>query len=227
LRIIPVIDVMGGVVVRAVGGRRHEYRPLASRLTASTNPLIVANAMCEAVGALELYIADLDAIRDDGVPTAAVRQSVESFQVPVWLDVGIRRMEELAKLPLAVRAILASETLTELPDVWPSQGEIFSLDLMGGELRTGWPNTKVALTLAEYVYNIGCRTYIILDVAAVGERNGPNTLELCKQLQNRLPHVELISGGGIRNPDDVKRFQDAGCEAVLVSTAIHDGNQLT
>ena len=35
MRIIPVLDLMNGVAVRAVGGRRSEYRPLVSRLCAT------------------------------------------------------------------------------------------------------------------------------------------------------------------------------------------------
>src|SRR3954451_24567824 len=45
MQIIPVLDIQGGIVVRAIGGRRSEYRPLVSRLTDSTEPLAVAHAM--------------------------------------------------------------------------------------------------------------------------------------------------------------------------------------
>ncbi len=54
MRIIPVIDVMDGVVVRAIGGRRDEYRPLVSQLTVSTDPIAVAKALLEATGAKAL-----------------------------------------------------------------------------------------------------------------------------------------------------------------------------
>ena len=59
-RIIPVIDVMGGQVVRAVGGRRSEYRPIVSKLTDSTEPVEVAKALLGATGVGEIYLADLD-----------------------------------------------------------------------------------------------------------------------------------------------------------------------
>src|SRR5438132_1291434 len=58
-RIIPVIDVMGGVVVRAVAGRRDQYRPLVSRLTNSTDPRDVAQALRDHTGTRHLYLADL------------------------------------------------------------------------------------------------------------------------------------------------------------------------
>ena len=61
LKIIPVIDVLGGVVVHAVRGRRKEYQPLKSGLCESTDPVDVAAAL-KALGFSELYVADLDAI---------------------------------------------------------------------------------------------------------------------------------------------------------------------
>jgi len=61
-RLIPVLDVMNGQVVRAVGGRRHEYRPLTSKLVQSTDPETVAMSLLDATGARELYVADLDAL---------------------------------------------------------------------------------------------------------------------------------------------------------------------
>ena len=38
MRIIPVLDVLGGCVVRGVGGRRDEYRPIVSKLCNSREP---------------------------------------------------------------------------------------------------------------------------------------------------------------------------------------------
>ncbi|HEV3440051.1 MAG TPA: HisA/HisF-related TIM barrel protein [Gemmata sp.] len=61
-RLIPVLDVMNGQVVRAVGGRRHGYRPLTSKLVQSTDPETVAMSLLDATGARELYVADLDAL---------------------------------------------------------------------------------------------------------------------------------------------------------------------
>src|SRR5262245_8374983 len=93
-RIIPVLDVMKGQVVRAVGGRRDEYRPIVSKLTASTEPLEVAKALLDATGANELYVADLDAIRNRKGATPEVRELLHSVSVPVWLDCGYTGLEE-------------------------------------------------------------------------------------------------------------------------------------
>ena len=57
MRIIPVLDVMGGIVVRAVAGRRSEYRPLVSKLTTSVEPAEVARTLLAKSGADELRLA--------------------------------------------------------------------------------------------------------------------------------------------------------------------------
>jgi len=64
MKILPVLDVMGGVVVRGIAGRRSEYRPIVSRLTASTDPGDVAEAFRQHFGFDQLYLADLDALAD-------------------------------------------------------------------------------------------------------------------------------------------------------------------
>src|SRR5688572_10445772 len=62
LRVVGVIDLMGGLAVHAVGGRRAEYRPVASPLCESAAPLAVAEAFRREYGIEELYLADLEAI---------------------------------------------------------------------------------------------------------------------------------------------------------------------
>jgi phosphoribosylformimino-5-aminoimidazole carboxamide ribotide isomerase len=60
--ILPVLDVLDGAVVRGIGGRRAEYRRIASRWTASAEPVDVARALASPFGFTEFYVADLDAI---------------------------------------------------------------------------------------------------------------------------------------------------------------------
>jgi phosphoribosylformimino-5-aminoimidazole carboxamide ribonucleotide (ProFAR) isomerase len=58
MEVIPVIDIRHGVVVRAVAGRRADYRPLAGM----SAPIAVARRLCAVHPFRALYIADLDAI---------------------------------------------------------------------------------------------------------------------------------------------------------------------
>src|SRR5947208_11216238 len=89
VRIIPVIDVMDGQVVRAVGGRRELYQPLESRITASTDPAVVAAAMLRTVGVNELYVADLDGLRGHR-PRLGWIGSLGENGARVMVDSGVR-----------------------------------------------------------------------------------------------------------------------------------------
>ena len=65
---------------------------------------------------------------------------------------------------------------------------------------------------------------IVLDLAAVGVGGGVATVELCRQIGSRYPGVELITGGGIRNIDDLRQLRAAGIHGALVASALHNGS---
>ncbi len=220
MRIIPVLDVMNGHVVRAIGGRRTEYQPLNAQRSLAE----FAEFMLQAVDATELYLADLDAIQHGSI-SPAVQAFLNDAPSPILLDAGLRTSAELQRLGHSsqFRRVIASETWQEALPLFPASA-IFSLDLFHNELRLA--NTALShdiFTLVEQAVTLGCRSFIALDVAAVGEAYGPTILDLCTNLKKRHPKIELISGGGIRDRADVQHFADAGCDAVLVSTAIHRG----
>jgi phosphoribosylformimino-5-aminoimidazole carboxamide ribotide isomerase len=107
MHVIPVLDLLDGLAVRAVRGERALYRPIESSLCATSEPLAVAHALLAATGARTLYVADLDAIlrqgdhagqlaalldaldaldaldREDPAPRHASGHGVE-----IWLDAG-------------------------------------------------------------------------------------------------------------------------------------------
>jgi len=218
MRIIPVIDVMGGVVVRAVAGRRSEYRPLVSRLTQSTDPLVVAEALLQATGAKELYVADLDAIL--GEATSALEPSM--FAATVLFDAGLRTLDQLDDMKRSpdVRAVVGTETWTVPPAQWPQPiPAILSLDYYEGELRTGWPRSDSELGLMDKVAAV-----IVLDIARIGTGRGTGTEEIIRRLRHTHPHFEIIAGGGVKDRDDLRRLADAGADAALVASALHDGS---
>lgn len=218
MRIIPVIDVMGGIVVLAIGGRRSEYRPIRSRLTDSTEPLAVAGALLKLTGSKEIYVADLDAICGDGSP--AVDPS--RFPAAVLFDAGVRdfaQLETLNRWP-NVRPVVGTETWTVPPQEWPSQfPAVLSLDYFDGRLRMGWGSGDEIAAALDRVASL-----IVLDIARVGTGQGSGTVDTIREIRRLAPRVELIAGGGVKNRDDLHRLEEAGADAVLVASALHDGS---
>ncbi len=153
MRVIPVIDLMRGQVVRGVGGRRDEYRPIESVLAADASPASVAEAFCTA-GFRETYVADLDAIGGLSPAWSTYRELMRPG-LELWVDAGVASVEAARELaafecdgrPLA--AIVAGlETLRgprELAAIgalcgW--QRLIFSLDLKHGVPLFGSPEWR-------------------------------------------------------------------------------------
>ncbi|MBN9122966.1 MAG: hisA/hisF family protein, partial [Planctomycetes bacterium] len=229
---------MNGQVVRAVGGRRDEYRPVVSRLTTSTEPSEVARALLAATGAGELYIADLDAITGADRTGRAVAALAERCTCRLFVDVGVRTDSSFALVPGAANVVpvLGCETLvgpnvalaaeTEFGPNWA-----FSLDLFRGRLlgyRASWVDRGVfsdadVLEMAVAARNLGAGAFILIDLANVGTGSGAGTEFWCRQIRRTMPDVELIAGGGVRTWEDVERLGAAGADAVLVASALHDG----
>jgi phosphoribosylformimino-5-aminoimidazole carboxamide ribotide isomerase len=214
---------MDGIVVRAVAGRRELYLPLRSRLTRSVEPFDVARALLDATGAKELYVADLDGLMR-GEPNAGLLEFAKRLDVEVWLDVGLKTAEEW-KAASGVRPIVATETWDRkrgdgVPLQSGSQGDavpqlsdaILSLDYRDGRLLS-----KCKMNPADFP------TAIILDTAAVGVGGGIRTILQCIKLRQQHPHLDLITGGGIRNVDDLRELEDIGVNGVLIASALHDG----
>ena len=65
---IAVIDIKDGSVVRAKAGEREKYEKVSSRILkkGQVEPMEAAAAFYEKLGIRNLYIADLDAIMDQG-----------------------------------------------------------------------------------------------------------------------------------------------------------------
>jgi phosphoribosylformimino-5-aminoimidazole carboxamide ribotide isomerase len=103
---------------------------------------------------------------------------------------------------------------------------VFSIDLHEGQPRTKidrWLNSP-PVDLAYRALAHGISRLIVLDLADVGAGGGTRTLETCRQIRQTLgAAVELTTGGGVRGGKDLLALADAGCDAALVASALHDG----
>src|SRR5438309_114570 len=134
MRILGVIDLMNGVAVHGVGGRRAEYRPVASSLCASAAPADVAEAFRREYGIGELYLADLDAI-GGASPAWGTYEALTAAGFRLWVDAGVRTAEDGSALARAGVGVVVGLETAEGPDVVEAlAGEemVFSLDLRGG-----------------------------------------------------------------------------------------------
>jgi len=232
MQILPVLDLLNGVVVRGVAGRRDEYRPVNSRIAARPDALSVARAFRERLGLNRLYVADLDAILYDR-PNRDLYRALADDGFELLVDAGLRRVPEAvaAIRAGALCAIAGLETWPgpdELRDLCREIGRervIFSVDLQHGRPLgnlDAW-QTEDPFRIACQAVSAGAATLLILDLAQVGMSSGVTTTELCRKLLAEFPGLPLITGGGIRDGEDLALLASAGIDQVLLASALHDG----
>jgi phosphoribosylformimino-5-aminoimidazole carboxamide ribotide isomerase len=232
MQVIPVIDLMGGVVVRGIAGRRAEYRPIVSQLTDSTDPVDLARAFHDRLGLTDLYLADLDAI--GGAPPAfSAYASIRALGCRLSVDAGVRELSQAQRLAgsginriiIGLETIAGPAELGRMVSALGSERIVFSLDLREGQPLgevSAW-ETADAEAIARRAVAVGVRAMIVLDLARVGVGAGLGTEELCRRLHQAFPDVELIAGGGVRSMEDLQRLAECGVQAALVASALHDG----
>jgi HisA/HisF family protein len=233
MKLIPVVDLMQGQVVRAVRGDRAAYRPIVSQLCAGSDPVTVATAMCKhcAQGQphQQLYIADLDALLGRPAQVAVLRTILHALpDLELWLDAGFASaasasalLTDLGRDGERVVPVFGSESLasrTALAECFGGESNaaqrVLSLDRRNGQRLDAagcwdapalWPKRVIVMTLER-----------------VGSDAGPD-LDTIIDVQRKAPVAFIVGAGGIRDEADLARARDAGAGAWLVASALHDG----
>ena len=230
MRVIPVIDLKSGLVVRGVAGRREEYRPIVSQLTSEPTPQAVAAAFAQRFGFRAVYVADLDAIGGQA-PDVCAYQQIAAAGLSLWIDAGMATAETVFPSGTPTSIIVGLESLTSDQELRQSIANlgperiVFSLDLKSGRPITqiaNWRQRSPHEIAAAAIAGGVCRI-IILDLADVGVGRGAGTLDLVRRLRAEHPSLEITAGGGVRGLADLQEMARAGCDAALVASALHDG----
>ncbi len=230
MRVIPVIDLKGGVAVHAVRGDRERYRPLRSRIAEGSDPVRLTRAVRERFGLDELYVADLDAIGGD--PGSADLVAALAREARVLVDAGTATATAVAPLlelgvagvVIGTESLPGAEAFRRLRAELPDAPLVLSLDLRAGQLLSPDPalNGMAAGDALACFVEAGAREAIVLDLARVGTGEGPD-VTLLGELHARFPDVELLAGGGVRYAADLRALAGAGTSGALVATALHGG----
>jgi phosphoribosylformimino-5-aminoimidazole carboxamide ribotide isomerase len=220
MEIIPVLDLKGGVVVRARMGERHRYAPIVTPLAATCDPLDVARGLLAIHPFTTLYVADLDAIEGSGDNGAALHRITHGCPgVSLWVDNGIADAAAAARwLDAGLGSlVLGSETQQDaalMRALARDDRVILSLDFRGDAFQgpagiladpSGWPARVIAMTLAR-----------------VGSGAGPD-VERLAEVQRIAPGRRIYAAGGVRDAADLAALAHAGIAGALVATALHDG----
>lgn len=230
MKIVPVIDVLEGIVVHAIRGERRHYRPLRSVLCSSVDPFDLALTF-ESLGFDKLYLADLDAILRKSTNLALYRRIEADTNLDLMVDAGITETAKAGKLLKTgvSEIIVGTETLLGLDFVDQavrSFGEnrvMVSIDLKRGEVISVSENIRSMnpVLLMQTLQETGVSQFILLDLDRVGSERGANVEVLKEAL--RMTKAKVLVGGGIRNLQDLEELRNLGAYGALVATALHNG----
>lgn len=222
MRIVPVLDIKNGVVVRGVRGDRVAYRPIETPLCAGSEPVDVMaglDALAGPQGFPEAYLADLDAI-ETAAPNVGVFDglAVAFPNKRFWLDAGIRCAAEAEHWAARreIVPVIGSETLQSAGEMRQLTGRdvVLSLDFRGDE-PLGDPElfADPALWPARV---------IVMTLARVGSGEGPD-LDRLRAVRALADGRSVFAAGGLRNAGDLDALARAGAAGILVSSALHEG----
>jgi phosphoribosylformimino-5-aminoimidazole carboxamide ribotide isomerase len=234
MRVIPVIDLLGGTVVHAVKGERQRYRPVKSVLCATHDPRDIAVAFRDRLGLKEVYVADLDAIQSSGqsnhreaIATLSLSDGMDIIldagvsdarEASAWLEAGVR------KIVVGSETLLTWNAIQHIPASIDSERLVFSLDFRGGKIlsrcsRLAAMSPMEALKLLQ---SAGWNEVLMLDLGRVGSRGGAD-LGLAAAACADFPDLALLIGGGVTGPEELSALAGMGIAGVLVATALHRG----
>jgi phosphoribosylformimino-5-aminoimidazole carboxamide ribotide isomerase len=220
MEIIPVIDLKSEAVVHARMGQRDFYRPIQTPLARTSEPVDVISGIMAIYPFKTLYIADLDAIGNNGNNLNAILQVKQAFPaIEFWIDCGISDIdnaENWLKRDLG-RLVLGSESLVDMTLIHHfahSLRHVLSLDFRGKTFQgppallakpEWWPQKVIAMTLDR-----------------VGSQSGPDFDRLTAVL-TAAEASTIYAAGGIRDLNDLVVLKTTGVAGALIASSLHNG----
>jgi cyclase len=221
-RVIPCLDVAGGRVVKGV---RFE------RLRDVGDPVALATRYSE-LGADELVFLDITATLEARRPLLdLIARAAEELTVPFTVGGGVAGLEDARSLlragadKVAVNRAAVDEPalLTELAGEFGAQAVVCAVDARAGEVVThagSRPRGLDAVAWARTAADRGAGEILLTSIDADGTRAGYD-LKLTAAVAEAVP-VPVIASGGAGCAEHLAQAFEAGAEAALVASIVHE-----
>jgi phosphoribosylformimino-5-aminoimidazole carboxamide ribotide isomerase len=222
--VVPAVDMQDGQVVQLVGGERGTGKEYG-------DPVEAAERWVEA-GASTLHLVDLDgAFEGERVNAPAVEAIREAVDVDLQLGGGIRTAADardlldrgLSRVILGTAAVENPDVVAEISETHPGS-VLVSLDARDGEVVvSGWTEgtgLDPAEAAARYA-KLGAGGVLFTDVDVEGRLEGVREDPVRAVVE--AVSIPVVASGGVTTQDDVRALKRAGAAAVVVGTALYEG----
>jgi phosphoribosylformimino-5-aminoimidazole carboxamide ribotide isomerase len=224
MRVIPAIDLRGGLCVRL---RQGDY---GQETIFGDDPAEMA-ARFESEGAGSIHLVDLDGARTGRpVNITSVQRIMARIKIPCQLGGGVRDHATIAAwLGAGVdRVIVGTQALRD-PDWFRTMTEryphrlILGLDARAGKVAAeGWIETSTveAAVLARRFDDSPLGAIVYTDIARDGTLEGPN-LDATRALAESVK-TPVIASGGVGNLEDLDRIAALPIAGCIVGRALYE-----
>jgi phosphoribosylformimino-5-aminoimidazole carboxamide ribotide isomerase len=224
--VVPAVDMQDGEVVQLVQGERGTEKTYGDPVEAAEEWI--------AQGAETLHLVDLDgAFEGERENARAVEDVLEAVgeDVDVQLGGGIRTVEDATDLlDRGVDRVILGTAAVENPDIvreisaeYPDSVTV-GLDAKDGEVVvSGWTEgtgLDPAEAAARYE-ELGAGAILFTDVDVEGQLAGVQTDRVREVVE--AVEIPVVASGGVATLDDVRALREAGAAAVVVGTALYEG----
>jgi len=219
MELIPAIDLLDNIVVKAFLGERKKYKPINTKLAKSSRLENIIIGLLKEYKFKIIYIADLNAIMGNKNNFKIIKKVIKKFpKINFWVDYGVKNYLDFNKYDdNSFKTIIGSETLkntNELRKIYKHKKKefILSLDFKNNfflgpknliKNNKLWPKKTI---------------FMVLD--SIGSKKRPKLIKL----YNLDKKKDYYLAGGISNNKDIKFLKEKGFKGAIVSTAIHEKN---
>lgn len=222
--VVPAVDLQDGEVVQLVQGERGTEKRYG-------DPVEAAERWIDQ-GAATLHLVDLDgAFEGERANADAVERIVEATDVSLQLGGGIRTAADAADLLergldrviMGTAAVNDPDLVAEISAEYP-ESVVVSLDAKDGEVVVeGWTEgTGIDPAEAATRYEeLGAGAILFTDVDVEGQLDGVQTDPVRRVVE--AVDIPVIASGGVASIDDIRDLRAAGASAVVVGSALYEG----
>lgn len=226
MRIVPAVDIRGGLCVNLVQGDYDQETVF------SEDPVAQAQTWWDALGEGIIHIVDLDGAKAGHCCVEKELRALKAAGIPYEVGGGIRNRETIetildagaSRVILGTAAYRDPELLAAACASYPGRIAV-GIDARAGKLSlSGWleDTDRDAIAFAKDVEAAGAARIIYTDILSDGMMKGPN-IEATRELAQAISIPVTISGG-MSSLDDVKAVRPLeadGIDEVIIGRALY------